>query len=1350
MIKQRKLGILLLAFALLFTFSFLQVNTEVEAGDNLVAMTKGDGSALYYRNSSERVYMLEEYDYPTAEYRAVWVSTFVSDIPAYTTEEKFKADATEVLDNLVRMGMNAMVFHVRTHNNALYNSDLNPIASWWKLVDFDKFDPLTWLIDETHKRGIEFHAWMNPYRITDGFVGEAYPEGHPCLDPTQVLTSGTGAKILDPGSERVQDFIVDTCMEFLDRYDADAIHFDDYFYIDGVAENISANQKRANVDAFIEKLSNEMHEMNEAEGRAVLLGISPSGIYRNGSYSAGPTYDSNGNLSNPVSSNTAGFAHYGDYLYSDTKKWVDEEWIDYITPQTYWGIEHTVASFAELSRWWSWAVRYKKVNLYLGVGIYMADSTGSSGNYWRKNVNEVQNQILNAGQYDEVKGMCYYKYTYLFSDNEIIKKGVNLFTNDYYAKRIPGVVSQRYATSLPSIKVSNINYVNGVLSWDAIDNVFGYMVYQVPKGQPLDTNNIDHVLVYTQDTEVANIDTVNYDYYVSSVNRANVKSTPVQFGAVELKDYEAVIANINSLPTNISLDNEAKVVSIREAFAALSEENQLKVTNIQTLINAESAIVALKGLKAQADTFIESIDTRINTTRVLPVGTNMKWSYVNPTDANKYNITTGKRLVNYIGSMPIELYLEVTDGTYTHKEIVEFDLCMLQESQVGLYYRNDPSAVSEHHVGQYSGTASFIGWSNAILTIGDYVLFVADGNYHEITSSTIDDSYWTSCGGAYINKSSSTVSMTLSQAFSTASPTYGYIVIGSNNTIKKVSETSPATEVVTLAPNESLYIIRYLDRLFNDTPFTDLSNFYVGQPASLKVYSETVSTPQDEGEVVVALINTIPSNVTLNDEVLVNSIKAQYDALSDDAKTYVSNVDVLNAALSRIFELKEELHDIKLAALAELNAYPNLDNYSLENQIVIQGYLSEGATKINNAITNEEVQSYVVLYKSYIDSVLTIEAELVAYKEAALNRADTLVDKTLYSEANQATIDTIISTLKSTISTAESKIVVDQAIDIAKSGIAQLKTLAEELEAHRQIFKDEISNYSSNKSYSTEGEDKIAVIVYNACTQINQAKSYDEMVQIVNTAKASIDAIPTKAQEILIAKEEAVVKLNNYVDSIVVDPSEAEHLVSVVEQEIIYINAQTSVGKVNNALNVSKANVYLALMNYLVDSFQSYLTSLFPLKDYAAEEQAVIQEKINSLGDAITNATTRAEIEAKTMTIAEEIVELPTLEDKVNSKKNDVIKYLDSILEGDLTEEQLEKVEQMVAEKKAELQNATTLEEVSNIEQAARDAYVDILANKTDEPENPSSNTCTFAGIKQLITISTLLSLLVVVIRKRK
>lgn len=368
-------------------------NKTTNASGTLVGITTSSGSDLTYRNSTEKVYRLSEYNYPTNQLRAAWVSHFAGDVQSYQNESQYKQMMTTIMDNMVRMGMNAMIYHIRTHNNAMYNSKLNPRARWWADVDFDKFDPLEWLISECHSRGIEFHAWLNPYRVsTNGdnpsnSVG-SLPSVNPANNPDNLITVGNSI-ILDPGIPEVRDFIVDTCMEIVENYDIDAIHFDDYFYISGAddsktrekynTEGLSLGDfRRKQVDLFIEDLSNHLRSYNTTNNRCVQLGISPSNVYRNGGYSSTPRYDESGNLISPLYSNTGGFAHYDDYLYSDTLNWINHEWIDYIMPQCYHSLENKYAPYADCIRWWSWAVRYKKVNLYAGLGIYKAlenDST---------------------------------------------------------------------------------------------------------------------------------------------------------------------------------------------------------------------------------------------------------------------------------------------------------------------------------------------------------------------------------------------------------------------------------------------------------------------------------------------------------------------------------------------------------------------------------------------------------------------------------------------------------------------------------------------------------------------------------------------------------------------------------------------------------------------------------------------------------------------------------------------------------------------------------------------------------------------------------------------------------------
>ncbi|MBP3503651.1 MAG: family 10 glycosylhydrolase [Bacilli bacterium] len=575
-----------LTLVIVSMFTVINSNTNkaisVDADSNLVAIKDDSGNTVTYRNTSDPIMRLKEYNYPTQNLRACWVSNFISSLPSYSTEEKWKADYSHVLDVMETYGLNCIIFHVRTHNNALYKSELNPVASWFSKVNFDEFDPLEWAIEETHKRGIEFHAWLNPYRIsTNGantqFVSGSIPAVNPVNDSSNLLQSGDSI-ILNPGLQSNRDFIVDSCMEVVENYDVDAIHFDDYFYISGVETNKSDNWKREQVDLFIEDLSNQLREYNKENNKAVQLGISPSGIYRNGGVTSSPKYDANGNLTSPLASNTGGFAHYGNYLYSDTLKWINEEWIDYIMPQTYWSLEQTVASFGELSRWWSWTVRYKKVNLYLGMGIYMPASNSN----WCKNKYEVRDQILNAEMYDEVGGFSFYSYNYLESSNVYTKTGMDIVKNDYFSKKIPADVKKYYAPLYDTVPVENIKVANDVLSYDACDNVRGYVVYKVAKGETLDQNNIDHVYYYGNDLSVELDDTLNYSYYVSSVNLANEISEPISTEAATAT-AENVIEKINSLPKVIKLEHEALVQSVRGFYYALTETERAKVTNYNVL-----------------------------------------------------------------------------------------------------------------------------------------------------------------------------------------------------------------------------------------------------------------------------------------------------------------------------------------------------------------------------------------------------------------------------------------------------------------------------------------------------------------------------------------------------------------------------------------------------------------------------------------------------------------------------------------------------------------------------------------------------------------------------------------------
>ena len=274
---------------------------------------------------------------PAQEFRAVWSSAWGedSDLVTFKSIEQFKQNMTYILDTLKMYNMNVLIYHVRTHNDAFYQSQLNPISPYFEKVDYNKFDPLKWMIDETHRRGIEFHAWMNPYRIKSDNKTKIedilkkyanYPK-NPASKKENILY-GSNTIVMDPGLENVRDFIADTIMEFLNKYDVEAIHFDDYFYCDMGAygatsgkitildepdqktyndyidshpdckyNNNSATDKadwrRYQVDLLIKLLRDKIIAYNQEKNKHIQFGISPTGVYKNGDGQV--TYDENGN-----------------------------------------------------------------------------------------------------------------------------------------------------------------------------------------------------------------------------------------------------------------------------------------------------------------------------------------------------------------------------------------------------------------------------------------------------------------------------------------------------------------------------------------------------------------------------------------------------------------------------------------------------------------------------------------------------------------------------------------------------------------------------------------------------------------------------------------------------------------------------------------------------------------------------------------------------------------------------------------------------------------------------------------------------------------------------------------------
>lgn len=308
------------------------------------------------------------------EMRGVWVSSVYNlDYPSSPTTDpdKLKAEADEILDNCVKWGLNAVFLQVRPSGDALYKSDLFPWSKYLTgsvgTAPQNGFDPLEYWVEAAHKRGLELHAWINPYRITRSKDTEwnSLPSTHPAkMNPDWVVKYSDGNYYFNPGIPEVRDLVTRGAVEIVQNYDVDGLHMDDYFYPGTDFNDAATYQKygssfsniadfrRDSVNQLVAQLDTAVHNIDPD----IQFGISPSGIWANKS-------------TDPRGSNTNGSEHYVS-SYADSLYWIENGLVDYIIPQIYWEIGHKLADFATLADWWNDAVAGSDVHLYIGMGAY--------------------------------------------------------------------------------------------------------------------------------------------------------------------------------------------------------------------------------------------------------------------------------------------------------------------------------------------------------------------------------------------------------------------------------------------------------------------------------------------------------------------------------------------------------------------------------------------------------------------------------------------------------------------------------------------------------------------------------------------------------------------------------------------------------------------------------------------------------------------------------------------------------------------------------------------------------------------------------------------------------------------
>ncbi|PDP85319.1 glycosyl hydrolase [Glycomyces fuscus] len=412
--------------------------------------------------------------------RGAWLTT-VRNIdwpsePGLSAEEQ-KAELDAYLDDASDMGLNAVFLHVRPTADAVYESDLEP---WARYLTGEQggdpgYDPLEYAVAGAHERGLELHAWFNPYRV--GFQDpdvENLTGDHPAEENPEWLVDYGDEAYLDPGNPEVREWVTRVIMDVVERYDIDGVHFDDFFYPypkdgeefdddasweeHGGGFDDRADWRRDNVNRLIA----DVHEGIEAAKPWVSFGISPFGIWRNDS-------------TDPSGSSSSGLQSY-DAQYADTRAWIQEGTVDYVAPQLYWERGFEAADYEVLADWWDREVEGTGVDLYIGQAAYRVGEDGWTGE------DALSTQLDYSGELPQVDGDIYFSI-----------KNLREQASDAYAE----LAGEHYGTpALPPLSDAPegqgplAGAVGGVtaqasgegvdVEWEAVDGARFYAVYRLP------------------------------------------------------------------------------------------------------------------------------------------------------------------------------------------------------------------------------------------------------------------------------------------------------------------------------------------------------------------------------------------------------------------------------------------------------------------------------------------------------------------------------------------------------------------------------------------------------------------------------------------------------------------------------------------------------------------------------------------------------------------------------------------------------------------------------------------------------------------------------------------------------
>ncbi len=520
------------------------------------------------------------------ELRGVWITTVRNnDFPSEAVYKNgfnldlFKSEFLAIIRRCKALTLNAIFFQVRPEGDAFYESGVNPWSTYLTgeqgvKPDWGDFDPLTWMIEVTHQAGIEFHAWFNPYRLTPvGGVNSTkqsllntLSETHYARRHPDWVYYFNRQIYLDPGVPEVREFIVETVMEVVRKYNIDAVHFDDYFYpysyeaeVNGQPTVISFadespdyatyeayREPNQNIDAWREQninklvysVSRTLHQYDVESGKSIAFGISPFGVWASAEEAAGGSNTSSAQLSSLSE-------------YVNSKLWVDEEWLDYIVPQNYWSLSDSLSSFAEVAAWWNQVVANSRTQLYMGLGLYLYNEDYQHPAW--QNPEEIVNQIRYLRTLDHNDGYVFFTYHNLIvQDNnepgqQILNQAISRLENEVFTTYsvVPPRpwLQMKITNPVQNLIVTRCDEECNLVQFEDTreNNSQYYVIYRVPRARYRETidfsdasyildvigkNKGETVQHYTDNTANPNL---VYTYAVTALSQAQVESTPVSF-----------------------------------------------------------------------------------------------------------------------------------------------------------------------------------------------------------------------------------------------------------------------------------------------------------------------------------------------------------------------------------------------------------------------------------------------------------------------------------------------------------------------------------------------------------------------------------------------------------------------------------------------------------------------------------------------------------------------------------------------------------------------------------------------------------------------------------------------------